>query len=393
MGKKNQKNQRKSEMNAMFFIILLALVMFIISTYAWFSTQKNVSITNLNGTVEVAEGLEISLDAKNWSNGIALGKEEGQLDIIENAYPGHHNLSPTELLPVSTLGQTTGVTDMKMIRGTIENSKLLKNIKAMDEKVEDSNLPTYPGYFAFDVFLKNSSKNELVDDVLQLNYDSSLEIIEQEKANSGLQNTARIAFVKYNGNSDVNADQTTILKETAGVGVGANPSNITDVAIWEPNSNDHVEYIVNNNNMITWSRGDEGKYAPKELANGKKGFDINTQIPTYGLKDTAIGSTINDIYKWDGTEQLVAKQNVLQTTKTSEEDYKINEGVQNLKSTSDGSTDFTIKASKISRIRIYLWLEGQDVDCINYASHGGGIKVNIGLVKGSDPGSKAPPAE
>lgn len=393
MGKKNQKNQRKSEMNAMFFIILLALVMFIISTYAWFSTQKNVSITNLNGTVEVAEGLEISLDAKNWSNGIVLGKEEGQLDIIENAYPGHHNLSPTELLPVSTLGQTTGVTDMKMIRGTIENSKLLKNIKAMDEKVKDSNLPTYPGYFAFDVFLKNSSKNELVDDILQLNYDSSLEIIEQEKANSGLQNTARIAFVKYNGNSDVNADQTTILKETAGVGVGANPSNITDVAIWEPNSNDHVEYIVNNNNMITWSKGDEGKYAPKELANGKKGFDINTQIPTYGLKDTAIGSTINDIYKWDGTEQLVAKQNVLQTTKTSEEDYKINEGVQNLKSTSDGSTDFTIKASKISRIRIYLWLEGQDVDCINYASHGGGIKVNIGLVKGSDPGSKAPPAE
>ena len=44
--------------------------------------------------------------------------------------------------------------------------------------------------------------------------------------------------------------------------------------------------------------------------------------------------------------------------------------------------------SKISRVRIYLWLEGQDVDCINYASHGGGVKVNIGLVKGSTQGSK-----
>ena len=73
MKGKSNKNKKKSEMNAMFFVILLALVMFIISTYAWFSTQKNVSITNLTGTVEVAEGLEISLDAENWSNGLVLG--------------------------------------------------------------------------------------------------------------------------------------------------------------------------------------------------------------------------------------------------------------------------------------------------------------------------------
>ena len=47
MKGKSQRNKRKSEMNAMFFIILLAAVMFIISTYAWISTQNNVSITNL----------------------------------------------------------------------------------------------------------------------------------------------------------------------------------------------------------------------------------------------------------------------------------------------------------------------------------------------------------
>ena len=40
------------------------------------------------------------------------------------------------------------------------------------------------------------------------------------------------------------ADQATILKETAGIGVGAGTSQITDVAIWEPNSSDHVDYIV-----------------------------------------------------------------------------------------------------------------------------------------------------
>ena len=372
MGR-SKKNKKKSEMNAMFFIILLALVIFIISTYAWFSTQRNVSITNLNGTVEVAEGLEISLDAQNWSNGLVLGDEEGQLDIIDDAYSGNTNLKPSEMLPVSTLGLVSGQQKgLKMLRGKITNSIELSEIKEMVETETNPDSSTYPGYFAFDVFLKNSSKQDSLDDVLQLNYDSSLEIMETDKSSTGLQNTARVAFAKYNGTSDVMADQATILKETAGVGVGAGNSYITDVAIWEPNSNDHVEYIVQNNNKITGAGAS---------------FNATTQMDTYALRDSSIGQTIKDIYKWDGSEQYLAKQNVLQTTKTSTEDYSISEGVQNLVSATDGTTTFGIAPNKISRIRIYLWLEGQDVDCINYASHGGGIKVNIGLVKGSDIGS------
>ena len=372
MGR-SKKNKKKSEMNAMFFIILLALVIFIISTYAWFSTQRNVSITNLNGTVEVAEGLEISLDAQNWSNGLVLGEEEGQLDIIDDAYSGNKNLKPSEMLPVSTLGLVSGQQqDLQMLRGKITNSIQLSDIKAMIETETNPDVDTFPGYFAFDVFLKNSSKQDDLDDVLQLNYDSSLEIMETDKSSTGLQNTARVAFAKYSGTSDVMADQATILKETAGIGVGAGTSYITDVAIWEPNSNDHVDYIVQNNNKIT------GPGAS---------FNATTQMDTYALKSSSIGQTIADIYKWDGSESNLSKQNVLQTTKTSTEDYSISEGVQNLVSTTDGSTTFGISPNKISRIRIYLWLEGQDVDCINYASHGGGIKVNIGLVKGSEEGS------
>lgn len=372
MGR-SKKNKKKSEMNAMFFIILLALVIFIISTYAWFSTQRNVSITNLNGTVEVAEGLEISLDAENWSNGLVLGEEEGQLDIIDDAYAGNKNLKPSEMLPVSTLGLVTGQQqNLQMLRGKITNSIQLSDIKAMVETETNPDSDTFPGYFAFDVFLKNSSKQDSLDDVLQLNYDSSLEIMETDKSSTGLQNTARVAFAKYSGTSDVMADQATILKETAGIGVGAGTSYITDVAIWEPNSNDHVDYIVQNNNKITGAGAS---------------FNATTKMDTYALKSSSIGQTIADIYKWDGSESNLSKQNVLQTTKTSTEDYSISEGVQNLVSTTDGSTTFGIAPNKISRIKIYLWLEGQDVDCINYASHGGGIKVNIGLVKGSDIGS------
>ena len=400
MGR-SKKSKKKSEMNAMFFIILLALVIFIISTYAWFSTQRNVSITNLNGIVEVAEGLEISLDAQNWSNGIVLGDEVGQLDIIEDAYLDNKNISPTEMLPVSTLGlstlpasrgEPTRLTDLQMLRGTISNSIQLSNIVATDNEMTNSDDPTYPGYFAFDVFLKNSSRQDVLVDELQLNYDSSLQILAQSDENeeeessdpssTGLQNTARVAFAKYEGTADVMADQATILNQTAGIGAGASTVYIDDVAIWEPNANDHVEYIVQNNNKITWSGQDQGTYGSS--------FTTTTKMPTYALTSSSLGHSIANIYKWDGTEQYLEKQNTLQTTKTSPEDYTINEGVQNLVSTSDGTTKFTIAANAISRIRIYVWLEGQDVDCINYASYGGGITVNIGLVKGSVEGSKEP---
>ena len=42
---------------------------------------------------------------------------------------------------------------------------------------------------------------------------------------------------------------------------------------------------------------------------------------------------------------------------------------------------------------MYVWLEGQDVDCTNLASHGGGIEVNLGLVKNEEVTSNVPPPE
>ena len=57
------------------------------------------------------------------------------------------------------------------------------------------------------------------------------------------------------------------------------------------------------------------------------------------------------------------------------------------------ATNFCLPANRICKMRIYVWLEGQDVDCINYASHGGGVTVNIGLVKGSEEDSHEPTEE
>ena len=416
MGRKKAEKKRKNELKIIFFIILVAAALFIVSTYAWFSTQRNVSITNLSGNVEVAEGLEISLDALTWSNGIVLGtnREAGEKSIIDDAYPDHNNMSPTEMLPVSTLGLVTSndMKDLPMLRGKLTNSIELSDIAVIDRANASmvsgqTNFELkYPGYFAFDIFLKNSSRSNINSDILQLNYDSSLEILEAENSVTGLQNTVRVAFAKYGGTSasegvwegvaDINAGQTDVLKYTGAYdsAAGGNDVFITDVAIWEPNANDHVQYIVTNNNKITWTTTDAAKYATFEYASGKMGFGLDTQMPTYGLTNDAAGMTTKDLYNWSGINtadkpntRMLKIQHTLQTTKTSTEDYTIKEGVKNLKSAADGTTNFTIAPQSICRIRIYVWLEGQDVDTINYASHGGGVKLNIGLVKGSTEGT------
>ena len=59
----------------------------------------------------------------------------------------------------------------------------------------------------------------------------------------------------------------------------------------------------------------------------------------------------------------------------------IPENVTDLKSAKDGTSNFSIAPGKYVKMRVYVWLEGQDVDCINYASLGGGMTINVGLSK------------
>ena len=414
MGKKSKRTKRKSELKIIFFIILVAAALFIVSTYAWFSTQRNVSITNLSGTVEVAEGLEISLDAKRWFNEIVLGDGEDEMSIIDDAYEGHNNIIPSEMMPVSTLGkmETTTMTDLQFLRGKLTNTKELSGVKAVvnDQSVTDSEDITFGGYIAFDLFLKNSSNMNKTYDELQLNYDSQVKIMESsekgadgqpvDKSYTGLQNTVRVGFARYgageldaqggtaSGTADVTEQVVDNILNYTGAKTGGNKVYLTDAAIWEPNSNSHVDMIVSSNNYITWSDS-MAKKIFGAAGTAKTQFTNDTQMPTFALSKASIDKEIDDIYIWDGSETALVEQMVIQTTAKSANDYTVAEGVKNLISTSSTSqrtTNFTIPANTICRLRVYVWLEGQDVDCINYASHGGGVTVNIGLVKGEEEG-------
>ena len=344
--KKRSKESRK-KLNSLVILIALVAILLITSTYAWFSTQKDVLLSNLKGTVNVAEGLEVSLDGETWGNEVDLGS------LIN----GGKTVIPSEMLPVSTAGEATS-TDLTMLRGKLETKVKLANIVKCVESISDVGDPTFPGYFAFDIYLKNTNKTSDLQTTLQLNKNSVVKVAQVGgNAKAGIQNTVRVGFARYTQTVDPLADKDTVIADTYG--------NIEQVAIWEPNSKSHVPYIVKNNNL-----------------NDLK-FSDGHDVETFGLKSGAVGNTIADIYKIDSQYSLL--QNTVKTNylkKPTETD----EGIQDLKLATNGSDPFTIAPNKISKVRVYVWLEGGDVDCTNYASHGGQIDVTIGLIKDAKTG-------
>ncbi len=423
----NERNSRK-RLNALILLVAFTAILLIVSTYAWFSTQKNVTLSGLHGQVNVAEGLQVSLDALNWANQIDLSNnaqayfaqtntqnnwtDDGTTtedDISDDKVSllnpwktedgdawGRTNFIPSELLPVSTTAQQNegiGLTDLNMYRG--ENTEGIK-LSSITNMTTDAT-GAEKGFYAIDLFLQNSSSETAItghtNDLLRLETNSSIVLDTTSKESTGLQNTLRVAFAIFDEDTDLanqtlvsnTPSQSQILEATTGA-----ERKITDVAIWEPNANGaqqtngdpspvvtkyaaHVDYIVQNNNKVTFSEADQGTYSIP--ATNK--FTAEMKLPTYALTSASTG-TINNIYDWDtgATAAGLVKQN----TVTTDNSGTISAPVQ-LKSVKDGTTDFSIAPGKYIHMRMYVWLEGQDVDCINYASLGGGLTINVGLSK------------
>ena len=56
----------------MIIILLIAALISVTGTYAWFSTQRDVEIVGFRLNVEIAENLEISLDGEKWTHTIEI---------------------------------------------------------------------------------------------------------------------------------------------------------------------------------------------------------------------------------------------------------------------------------------------------------------------------------
>ena len=357
MAKKKKRNQRKRV-----FILIIALffttVLFATSTYAWFTANKTVKVERLQVNVEAQNGIQISVDAINWKS---LVQKD---DIIgaSSTYGGSVNQVPEKLEPVSTIGELDATGKMKMYYGTVGSDDTTGEYTLTAEKSTEvrttaaqASSHTAAGKFiTFDLFFKVTDTSPL-----KLKPTSG---VSAQGTDTGIKNAARIAFVILgNESSDTSPTDLQALGAYSGTG-----DDTRDVKIWEPNYDTHTGEAVNH------------AYSTYKYSVNQTG---NSRLKYYGVKDQ-IPANPPVFVKTDMTDTTADYKATYGTYFDDVDiDYDTETSWQCPNPTAENpctSADYAIfsLAPGVTKIRMYMWIEGQDVDCENDAS-GGTINFDL----------------
>lgn len=325
--KKNQRKKRR---------LLLTLLMLLLcggvlgtSTYAWFTANKTVTVSDINVTVSASNGIQVSVDGTNWKTVISND------DIINahDTYAAAVNQLPqgsNTLAPVSTIGEidtTSGF--VKMFTGDIRSNESGDYTLVASRSIETDG--TAGNFIAFDLFVQVTEDTQV--------YLTSNSGASAYGTSTGIENASRMAFV-LEGTQPVGSALGTIQGIKASTGS-------EEVVIWELNNDAHTAAAVSNaisNYGITTTAGTG-----------------NTAIPYYGVK-ADIAQALNILLNSTATDYFAPVSPTISTT---------TEGIP-----ASAYQELLELPAGISKVRIYMWLEGQDVDCENNAS-GGSVTFNV----------------
>ncbi len=329
MEKRNSKKRKKSK--KIFIAILMILftgVILTASTYAWFTANKTVTVSEIDVNVTTSEGLQISADAVNWKTVIS------NEDITGVTYDGSTNQLPGQtatIKPTSTIGEIDGATGfMKMFVGTVESNDAGDYILTATQSIETKSTTT-GDFVVFDLFFQTNAAATI--------YLTSNSTVGSVGAATGIQNASRVGFV-VQGHAAAGTDAATI-RALKNDGTG----NVKAV-IWEPNFDVHTAAAVKHASDVyglTTSQTGGSKLAYKGV---KAAISDSVNIPLNSTNATYFGDITPNIYS------PVA-------------------GIP----TDKYERVFDLEAG-VTKVRIYMWVEGQDVDCEDNAS-GGAVAYNL----------------
>lgn len=317
-----------------FYLLLLLLltgVMLSTSTYAWFTTNRIVTIDTLNVKVQSEGSLEISVDGINWKPGI----NQDELVSASSTYSSAVNQLPLVIEPVSTALNLDNRGFLNMYLGTVISNDngdyILTSTKSTEANSSGEN--SEGKFVAFDVFLRTTEAKDLYligDSNVTYNGTTSV----------GTENAMRVAFVLEGNVSDGSS--------IASIQSLATTSQ-DNIYLWEPNYDTHTR-------------------------NG-----ISNALDLYGISTSESGATY---IAYDGvmTEISSADDITLKNATSSANPNKfvrVTPDIMTAKGNNTYQYLFNL-SSGISKLRIYLWLEGQDVDCENNASVGD-LSFNVGF--------------
>lgn len=313
----------KKRIKYLLFLLLLTGLLLSTTTYAWFTTNRVVSVEMINVRVQTEGSIEISTDGINWKPGIT---QQEIISAHSTSYTSSTNQLPAFIEPVSTVGNLSNNGFMDMYLGVISSNDngdyIIKSQKSLET---ESNGDTSTGKFvAFDVFLKITEAKDL--------YLTNESKVIYNGNSTGTENAIRVAFI-VEGNTPSGSDISTIQS--------LRTTDKNNVYIWEPNYNTHTSTGVSNAREVYGLNITEN-YATRINYDGIKAeFPESANVTFSNAKSTNYPNYF---------ETVTPK---IQTTK----DYTTYQPLWNL-------------AAGITKVRIYFWLEGQDVDCENNASAG-----------------------
>ena len=378
------RQKRKKIRNLVITSALMAMLLSI-STFAWFIGMKTVHVSSFDVEIASTEDLLLSLDGEKFKTTVNIN---GEL-LNSNSYEGNTNSWGGEgLIPVSTIGKMDA-TNSRMI--LFEKSSLTPSpggYRLMASKIDNTGDKNAEGYVVFDLFIKNFSGNKYLEDedirneeAIYLAVNSYADVAEGGVANTGIENSVRVAFAQV---GRVNAKEAKpdeirgITCATEGVVIGI----CRDAAIWEPNDREHVQGALNwYNESCKLRTGQDvrdplsfgGSCSELETEKDENDIDIYKYYPTYAVS-SEIGATDNaDIY--DGKEyNSYENTNKLQKFNYFTDTDKLKEGTER--------PEFMYLApNSITKVRIYIYIEGQDIDNYDFASIGRKIEIKFGFTK------------
>lgn len=323
---RKKKKQRRYRLFYLLLLLLVTTLSLSISSYAWFTTNRLVKIDLLNVSVKAQGGLEISVDATNWKSSLSL--EDIQKAI--ETYPGSTNQLPNVLEAISTVGEIENGR-LKMYHGTAVNN-IFGSYILETTKVEESNNNPEGKYITFDLFLKTNTNTKLY-----LTPESNVTYTSETTV--GIENTTRFAFIEE-GTAPAGTNPTTIQNLT---------TNSRDkVHIWEPNYDTHTE---------------------AGIQNAKDTYNMTITNPSEPLS-------------YDGVASEISKSAGVSITNATESKYpnyfqKVQIDYYTPNNFTTNQEIFSL-TNGITKIKVYMWVEGQDIDCENNAATGN-MSLNISL--------------
>lgn len=395
---KNSKKNRR--IRSLILICVLSALLLTVGTYAWFIGMQTVKVNSFEVEIATVDGLMLSMDGKTWTTTLdaynATAYANNANEFLKDDKEG--------LKPISTIGEFDSTASRLKLyeKGSLTSTK--GGYRLMASRVENYKTQVTggteylegDGYVAFDLFVMNLSgdayyptNDVLNEEAIYLTYDSAVTAGTTGNKTSGIENSVRVGFAQIArvnaadyGNVGDDADKLAVVTGMTCAGSEDADGNVVATGIcrkaqiWEPNENTHVAGAVKWYQTTCKARraAQEGE-AEKGFYYGTDGCaDLDEYITTNAVAGDILHTDYVDVYDGPYNGYTATAETLLTQVDTFTDTEKLVTGASR-------NQFMTLAPNSITKIRVYIWIEGQDIDNYDFASLGHSIKVNFGFTK------------